>query len=381
MLRTTPTPSAGLSDEIFTAGTLARRLLKETLMRTTNLTTTAVLGTVFVIGCAPIGQPYHGGGDDPGVDGGTQESVCNDLVTKTMDLTLSGSSSSYTNLPTGCWKLDGKLTVSGSVASLADLGDLRGVADLVIDSAPLARIDTKSPLQVTRSIDIRNTTKLTDLANLAIPDDVTCLSYLASVSIVANSALTSLGGLGQLRCVSGSVTIQNNVNLTSIALDHARRLEGGLTIQDNTALTQLSLAALESVSQDLVIRHNVALTSVAAMPALQYLHGSVIIDNNTALTTLPSAMGTTPPVVEGALAITANPKLTNLGQFAHLSGVNTTISVSNNGQLDFCAAREVGCCVPHNGNALIQNNKNSSCNGPHSWCYDAQGGACYGYTN
>lgn len=378
-MKTPPTAITDATDEILVIGYLARRLLKETVMRTSTTTATAMLCSLVAIGCAPIGQPHHGD-DEPGPDAGTASSTCNDIVTKTMDLTVSGSTSSYNNLPTSCWKLNGKLTVSGSVDSLAKLGDLRGVQDLVIDGAPLARIDTKMPLEVTRSIDIHNTTALTGLANLAVPNDATCLSYLASVSITGNSALTSLGGLSQLRCVSGPVAIQNNVKLTAIDLAQAKRFEGGLLVQDNTAATQLSLTALESVTGDLTIRHNAALTSIGMMPSLKYLHGSLVVDDNDALTALPSSMGSAPPVIEGSLTITGNARLTDVGQFSHFSGVDVTITVSNNSQLDFCPAREVGCCVPHNGTALIQNNKNTTC-GTHSWCYEAQGNACYAYSN
>lgn len=330
----------------------------------------------LLIGCAPLGKTRTPPGED-GPDAGTTDKTCDEsaIVTKTMDLTFSGTAN---NLPTGCWKLNGKLTISSSVDSLAKLGDLRGVTDLVIDGAALKTIDSALPLEVTRSIDIKNTTALTDLSNIKVPNDVTCLTYLASVSVVANSALTNLGGVGQIRCVSGPTIIQNNVNLTAITLDQAQRLEGGLTVQDNTRATSLSLAALTSVTGDLVITHNVALATIAPMPSLQYLHGSVTITNNDVLLSLPSAMGSNRPVVEGTLTVSGNPKLTTLGQLSHLGGADGLITVSNNSSLDYCEARAAGCCIPHNGNAVITNNKNTSC-GTHSWCYADQGNACYGY--
>jgi hypothetical protein len=342
-------------------------------------TPTIAMVCSLLIGCAPLGKSRNPPGSD-GPDAGTTDKTCNvdDMVSKTMDLTYSGTAN---NLPTGCWKLNGKLTISGAATSLEKLGDLRGVSDLVIDGAMLTKIDTAMPLKVTRSIDIKNTTALTDLSNIELPDDVTCLTYLASVSVVANSALTDLGGVGKVHCVSGPTIIQNNVNLTAIALDQAQRLEGGLTIQDNTKVTSLSLAALQSVTGDINITHNVALTTMAPMPALQYLHGGLIVTNNSALVSLPSALGTTSPVVEGALTVTQNPKLTDLGQLSHLRGADGLITVSNNASLTLCVAQDVGCCVPHNDTpqAQITNNKTNTC-GSRSWCYDAQGG-CYNYAH
>jgi hypothetical protein len=349
-------------------------------------TPTAILTTLFAIGCAPIGGPHRGPGGD-GPDAGTAE-ACTDPVTKTMDVTLSAADTAPSGLPTsGCWKLQGKLTVSGAANSLAKLGDLREVTDLVIDGAPIERIDSMNPVNVTHSILIQNTTALAGLSNITVPSDATCLSYVQSVSVVNNAALTSLGGIANLHCVSGAVTIQNNAKLTSAMLDSVIRLEGGLLIQDNTVLTEISLQKLQSITSDLVIRHNTALTTIDAMPAIQYLHGSVVIDNNAALTTLPTAMTDPMPYVEGNLTITSNPKLTNIGQFSHFRGANLAINVSNNTALDYCTqARAVGCCVPHNGTAEIHNNKNTGNCSVNSWCHDdptvwnAMGGNCYSWT-
>jgi hypothetical protein len=347
-------------------------------MRTTRITTAALLASL--VACAPIGHSRTG--DDSGPDAGVADQTCDSPTMKTLNLTLSGSDSSFSNLPTGCWHMNGTLTINGPVTSLAKLGKLHGVSDLVINGSNLTSIDTEMPLEVTRKLDIQNS-KLTSLANIKLPDDASCLTYLGSVNIVANSALTDLGGVAKLMCVSGPVTIQNNVALTAIHLDNARRLEGGLKVADNTRLAALSLGAVTSITGDLVVQHNASLISFTTLSALQFMHGSVTIDDNDALTALPTAMQTPAPVVEVSLSITGNAKLTDLGSFKRLQGVNGAVNITNNSSLDFCEARQVGCCVGHNGTAQVSSgNKTTSCNnGSHSWCWADNGGSCpYSYT-
>ena len=108
----TKTPSI----EIDCARLPARTLLKETIMRTSL---GALLCASLATACAPIGE--HAGsldGPDAGIDGAVS-AACDQLETKTMDITISGSAG-FTNLPAGCWKLNGKLTLTcPAVTSLA----------------------------------------------------------------------------------------------------------------------------------------------------------------------------------------------------------------------------------------------------------------------
>jgi hypothetical protein len=354
---------------------MARRLLKETYMRTT--TSSALFATLLAVGCAPIGEGANRATRVDAGGSGSADLSCDDIVTKTMDLDFS-TSTTLSTLPTGCWKLDGKLTIDSSVTTLASLGDLRGVSQLVMTGSQLTSLDTPSPLAVSDSIDIENNAKLTDLNNLSVSTDDSCGAYVSTVTVTGNSELTGLGGLNQLRCVSGAATFQNNIAMTTLDLSYAKRLEGGLTIQDNTALTSLKLNQLTSVTEGITIKNNAALTSLGSWAQLQFVHGSLMIDTNAAITTLEGTLPTASIMIEGALTITNNAKLTEVGEFDHLAGAET-ISVSTNAALDYCEAREIGCCVPHGTEtALIQGNKNTQCNGPSSWCFQPNGNQCDG---
>jgi len=342
-------------------------------MTTHRLTgTTALFAALAVTGCAPIGQ--SNGGHDEGPDAGTTAKTCDKPVVKTMNLTLTGSDS-IGNLPSSCWQLDGTLTINGTAASLAKLGDLRQVKDLVITGGSLTAIDMSEGLTVTRKLDIENS-KLTSLANITLPDDSSCLTYLDSVTVTANPSLTDLGGVAAMTCVSGAVKISNNVNLASIRLDKAQRLEGGVEISYNNKLTQLTFANVTSITGDLVVSNNAALTSFTSLANLKYMHGSVTIDSNPVLTTLPTQMQAAPaPTIESSLTITNNPKLTELGAFTKLSGINLLVNISNNTALDVCEAKAVGCCVYHPGTATLKGNNGTSC-GVRPYCIAGTNNNC-----
>jgi hypothetical protein len=150
---------------------MARRLLKETFMRTTTLS--ALLASMLAIGCVPMGSDSE---QRSRVDGGSGSAgSAGDTTCDTSNITVQSgdfefnSDASLTNIPKSCWQLAGKLTIDGSISSLAKLGDLRNVGDLVITSSGLTTIDTPNPLAVSGSIDIETNSKLSDLSNLALP--------------------------------------------------------------------------------------------------------------------------------------------------------------------------------------------------------------------
>ncbi|HEY1551788.1 MAG TPA: hypothetical protein VGG28_28365 [Kofleriaceae bacterium] len=365
-------------------------------MRTTTLS--AVLASMLAIGCVPIGSTNE---DRNRVDaGGSGSSDAADPDCDTSNIAVQSgdfnftSDASLTALPKSCWQLAGKLTIDGSITSLAKLGDLRSVGDLVITDSGLTTINTPNPLAVTGSIDIETNSKLSDLSNLSLSTGATggsastCTSFLTAVTLKGNTALTSMGGMNQLGCVIGLTDIESNTKLNDIDLSNAIRLEGGLTITGNTAATTLELGSLTSVTGAMVISGNTALTNLGQWSSLQFMHGPLTIDGNSALSTLAGVMngaanGTvgTGIMIEGELSITNNAKLTELGEFQYLSWAQQ-INIANNAQLDYCEAREVGCCVidssPSNVNmAAITANKDTTCNGASSWCFGGNNNRCH----
>jgi hypothetical protein len=366
--KSSPTGAKSPSIEIDYGRATARPLLKESTMRITTKALLCSLTSLLATACAPIGERGDDNdGPDAGTDGGSASTVCDNYEQRSLDLTISGDAG-FTGLPTKCWKLNGRLTLTGpAVTSLAKLGDLREVSDLVIDGTALTKLDTKAALQVSGDITIKNNNSLTDIANLSLTP------YVDSIVVEYNQALTSLGGLSKAGIITGATSIRNNAKLATVALGSVTRFEGGLTISDNAALKSLDLKALVSIG-NFVIKNNGALTSIGSMPALEYIHGSLTIDNNDALTTLDNTMmaGSTwadrKVQVDFAVSVTNNAALTEIGAVAHFTRIGGSATITGNGQLTFCEAREVDCCV-NVSSGLIDANKTTSCNtSGYSWC-------------
>ncbi|CAN5536464.1 hypothetical protein BH11MYX1_BH11MYX1_08540 [soil metagenome] len=361
-------------------------------MTTTTIALATFATAALVAGCT---GNFGGGNKWTAPDATETAAACDSPEIKTMDITVSGASMTLADkVPTGCWNLKGKLTVNGSTASLKDvLGDLRQFEDLVLTNTMVTTIDTVAPLAVTRSLDVENNTVLTSLANVALPNDASCLTYLGSITIKGNQALTDLGGVSKAMCVAGLTQISNNVELAAVTLDAAARLEGGLEVTYNTRMTALSFTQLASVGS-ITIANNDALTAIGTVNAAN-IQGDLLIDSNKSLSKMPAitkaqttAHDTSDVlVISGALMISNNEALSDLGNWSHAGQVLGThsalypnaITIKNNKNLPVCEAREVGCCVAHADTAQINiGNSGNSCNsGPHSWCYSS---GCYNYS-
>ncbi len=320
-------------------------------------TLTAMLS--LATACAPIGE--RGSRDDDGPDAGVGNATCDQIETKTMDLSVSAASG-FSGLPNGCWKLVGKLTLSGAgVTSLDKLGDLREVRDLVIDDTDLAKFDTKSIVEVAGNVTIRYNDKLTDITNV-VPK-----ATAASITIEYNPELVAIGGVSKTTVVSGATTVRNNNKLAKLDLAAATRLEGGLLVQDNPVLGTIDLKLLDSV-RDITIRNNAGLYDLGTFAALDYVHGTLTIDNNDNLTTLGNTMMSGTTVDDLNVIVNGNLKLTELGGLAHLKYVGGTVTATGNSALTYCEIREIDCCVD-SGQVLHSSNQTSSCGqSGYSWC-------------
>jgi hypothetical protein len=327
-------------------------------MRTTTLALLVSLSACV----SPIGEREHEGfGPDAGVDGSTATGACDDLEIVTMNLTVSGSSN-FNGLPTTCWRLNGKLVITGpAITSVAKLGDLREVNDLEINDADLATFDTKAPVEVSGDIFIHANDKLTDITNVAAK------STVKSIRVEYNAALTKLGGLSRVNVVSGATSIANNAKLSTVELGSAQRLEGGLSVTDNGALGTITLTGMQSVG-NLTIARNPVLSNIGSMAAMTNIHGTFTIDDNDAITTL-SSLGTGVTIDLG-LVISNNLKLADTGQLQHATRIFGTIAVTSNAALDVSYAHDIGCCVSSAGFAA-SNNKTTQCDGQH-YCLQTQ---------
>ena len=355
-MRTTPTPSMTATRRIHIVNRTARAVLKGSTMRTS----TTLLMCSALAACAQVGERGGNAGPDAG-SGSSTNRTCDDLQTITGDLTVTGASG-FTGLPEGCWELTGKLTLRGpAITSLDKLGDLRTVAGLELDSTALTRIDTPSSIDVTGDVAIHHNARLTDIGNLQPHGE------LASLMVEYNDSLTTLGGLSEVTRVTGSTMIDSNGKLTTLDLSRATRLEGGLEIADNTALTMVKLDELTSVGA-MTLRHNPALATITSLSALQYVHGTLTIDDNDQLTGLDSMSGTMTSI-DGGIVVTGNAQLASLGQLTHVGVIGGSVSITSNTNLSYCQPQPFTCCMQIAGTLTISGNNGTSCT-THSWCWN-----------
>ena len=330
-------------------------------MRTTPI---ALVCSLLAPACVDVPHADYNFGADAGSG---SAATCSNPELVIQDLEVDGSAAPA-GTPSGCWTLQGKLTVTGGGATtLANLGQLQSVDELEVANTALTKFDTPLALQVSGAIYIH------DNAQLAAIDNITPASTrIDSLRVENNAALTAVGtGLAAVEYVTNQTTFLGNGKLATIDLHQAQRLEGGLDIENNGALTSIEIDALNSTA-DLTLKNNAVLTSLS-LGALQFVHGSLTIDTNAKLD-LGSAMTSTITAIDYNLAITNNAALTQIGNLDHAGGVIGTVNVSGNSQLDYCQARSVGCCVPHTGVADVDNNSGNQCNSGHSWCYS--NGSC-----
>lgn len=353
-MRSTPTSSSVATRGIHIVNRTARSVLKGSNMRTSTLLLLWSLTTA----CAQVGER---GGTQAGPDAGdTAAATCDDLQTVTGDLTITGASG-FTDLPQGCWELTGKLTLRGpAVTSLDKLGDLRTVAGLELDSTALTGVDTPSAIDVTGDVMIHHNAQLVDLGHVQPHGE------LATLDIEYNDSLAIIGGLSQVTRITGATTISDNGKLSTLDLSHATRLEGGLTISDNGVLTTVKLDQLSSVG-NLTLRHNAVLSSISSLASLQYVHGTLTIDDNDSLGSL-AAMSGAMTSIDGSILVTGNANLSSLGQLTHVGVVGGSVSVTSNQNLDYCEPQPFTCCMQIAGTLQISGNRSSQCQ-QHSWCY------------
>ncbi|MGE0551414.1 MAG: hypothetical protein AB7O24_13700 [Kofleriaceae bacterium] len=320
------------------------------------------------------------GGGPPDRPPGDEEPRCNENEAEEyVESIRIASEDDFDLVPKGCWELRGKLTIDGdSVTSLDRLDRLVAVDDLEIKNTGLVSIDTAHPIKVWGSLTMQNNEQLEDVSNLDVLSNE--LANNIKLSITGNAELTDLDFLDSIERVDQDLTITDNPKLTSAALRSLVKVGGQIRISDNASLKEVELSSLDSIRGGLEIVNNAKLTTVRGMPLrelygtmsirnnaalatlgemskLSRLDGSVIVDNNDALTAI-SMFPVDMSWITGSLTITNNAKLTSLGTLAQslrAIGISGSLIITHNPQLSSCVAKEVDVCVS-TGTVTINNN-------------------------
>ena len=294
------------------------------------------------------------------------------------------SDADFATLPKGCWDLFAKLRVEGpNIASLAKLGQLKGVNDLELVDTSLKTIDTQLPLAVWGAVTITGNKQLTSLANMPVDnaDDLT-----TAYTIRGNPLLTSLDGIKYVKNVEGELRISDNAALADITLDElvsattitiantgATRVDlgslqtvGRIEIANNPKLATFDGLAAQRIQGDFVLRGNPALQTLGNVGAIQRIEGSLTIDGMNGVKNLDAFSGL--QFITSSLTITNNTTLDSVARMARLSGIGTTVTVTGNAALPYCGGHEIDHCVT-SGAVTVTNNKPNTQNAQCAcWC-------------
>jgi len=236
-----------------------------------------------------------------------------------------------------------------TLSTEADLRDIpRGCfsleGDLVIERSALANLDALKDLR-----DVRGSLRIED-----------------------NASLTTLAGLADVR-VSGDLVVENNPRLADLTgLDGTDQLVA-LTLRSNDALTDLSgLHNLDEVTGDVLVSDNGALTTMGGLDRLRTIGGDLVIEVNDRLGSLTglgkldavasvtlernpalaSVAGLSSLVTTGRVLVTGNTALRTLTGLA-LTRVRGDVDLENNGQVSLGSLQGLGAV---DGNLIIAAN-------------------------
>lgn len=199
------------------------------------------------------------------------------------------------------------LTVTGNTG----LTNLKNIVleapdhDIVIDNNP--ELVTLDGVADVTSIGGTAVLSVTNNLKLATAKFSKLISINGPIELDNNYALTAFDISGLSR--SKELYIANNAMLTAIAWPHGK-IDGYLTVASNSSLAALPKAdQINEINGSVVIEANPKLTSVAVLKTGLSVYGNLTIRNNNALTTLEetSHIG----MSSGTITITGNTALNN----------------------------------------------------------------------
>ncbi|HHO53403.1 MAG TPA: hypothetical protein ENK18_21665 [Deltaproteobacteria bacterium] len=205
----------------------------------------------------------------------------------------------------------------------ANLERIGGVLRIV-DNDRISNLSGFTLLQQARGIELSGN------GNLQILDGFDTLPVLAGdLRIESNPSLIREESFAALRDVVGTVSVRDNLSLSSLEGLEGLTSVGALQLSGNTALGTIEGWALAEVDGELVIDGNTALTSVWAFPELTRVGGTLKITGSDQLSTLMGldVLG----VVGGDLVLDDLASLSDLPPIPALSVIGGSVRIVGSG--------------------------------------------------
>ncbi|WP_460975280.1 immunoglobulin domain-containing protein [Spirosoma knui] len=219
------------------------------------------------------------------------------------------------------------LSTQQQVDAFAQSGCTTISGNLTISGPDITNLDGLSSLtSVGGSVYIEDNASLTSLAGLS---GLSHTDINRDLQISRNAELTSLDGLNSLTSVGGNLRIDENASLTSLAaLSKLIQAKGNLQISRNAQLARLDgLSSLPRVDYNLIIEDNASLTNLAALSGLTLIGIDLRISRNAELTSLDGLSNLTR--VLNDIEIRDNDKLSSLDGLEKLTSAGGLDIFSN----------------------------------------------------
>jgi hypothetical protein len=243
-----------------------------------------------------------------------------------------------------------KLTNLDGLSSLTSVGGVTS-GGLTIENNPLlADVDGLFSLTYAREVTIKDNPSLASIQGLSAFLGV----GFGDLVIENNDALPHINALSSMDGVfNGNLRIIGNQVLTNIdGLRNIKQVEHDVEIRNNPALTSVGLSKLEYiVLGSLSINGNASLTSLAGLTSFDDV-GTLFINNNAALTDLDGISGLSS--VRGGISINGNSALTNINGLSDISGLPRSLNITNNAALTNIDG--LAALTYMSGNLTIKNN-------------------------
>lgn len=222
------------------------------------------------------------------------------------------------------------------IQALSSLQDV-GVRLAILTNPALPNVSGLAGLQeLSASLEITNNTALTSLSGLE-----NLQRARRNFFVVNNDALTDADAVQSLQIVDGSIAFNANDHLDRLQFSALREVNSSLSVQDNLRITSIEMPELRQVVVALRLRNNAALQQ-AAYPLLSSIGSDVEIFDNLQLQTVdcPRTL-----FVGRALLVQNNAQLQNLN-FSALVTVGDDVSLRSNPRMtslaSFQSLRSVG---------------------------------------
>ncbi len=170
-----------------------------------------------------------------------------------------------------------------------------------------------------------------DADSAAALEDIT--GVVGNVSIIGSDFI-DLPDL-DLRVIAGTLLVEGNANLTSLAgLEELESVDGSIVIRNNDALLAAgeSFGALTVIAQNLRIENNAVLSRVEGFTNLQTIGGGVYVEQNQALSEIVGMDQLSR--VSGRLRIFDNPELQRMDGLTQVQSVSGPFNVRFNDRLE-----------------------------------------------